>query len=104
MHAESLYVSVVGEGPEMYSLRSFALAKSFSLQEVKPYVMQVAIVNKGKWLVVGGDKGTLKVYSTATSAIDYALVYEKHSALPFSKKAPRVQVLAVSIIFQTTLS
>lgn len=97
IHAESLYVSVIGGSPEMYSLRSFILTKSFPPQKLEPYVMQVAIVNQGQWLVAGGDAGIVKVYATATSKLVHNLVYEKLGQLGSSGGGgPRVQTVAVS--------
>lgn len=97
VHAESLYVSVIGGSPEMYSLRSFILTKSFPPQKLERYVMQVAIVNQGQWLVVGGDAGKVKVYATATSKLVHELVYEEPGRLGSSGgEGPRVQTVAVS--------
>jgi hypothetical protein len=96
IHAESLYVSVVGESPEMYSLQSFALTKSYPAQKVRPYIMQVAVVNQGQWLVVGGDNGKVRVHATSTSKLEHTLVYEPYRAFRSSKEGPLVQVVAVS--------
>lgn len=80
----------------MYSLRTFVLAKSYPPQKLDPYIMQVAIVNQGQWLVVGGDKGKVKIHSTETSKLEHTLVYEHPGVLGSGTRALRVQTVTVS--------
>jgi len=82
-------------------MRSFALTKSFPKRQTEEYIMQLAIVNKGQWLVVGGEKGLISVYATATASLEHTLIYEKRSILASKGNRGRVQVVAVSTIYIT---
>lgn len=102
MHADNLFVSVIGGKAQLYPVRSSVMARDFDRGSVEPYIMQLAVTNLGRWLVAPG-KHHIYVFDTSTGLPVHKLAFRSSSpGLPLNKSS-RIQAISVPIelSFQT---
>lgn len=81
MHGQHLLISNLFNGLDLYSLPTLELKRTFTHAIAVNVILEVEIISKPQWAVLGGDDGFVRVFDMRSGNFLYSLMHGQRECI-----------------------